>query len=550
MAKKKVNIPPKPDREVNSKSADFMDGLDDTVTEDQHPEDKTTDLDALNKQIDAWLAEYAGSEWSDNRFHDFVEQLLRAQALDVNRDRLVDRCLRQWGSDAPKGKSLEGVWRRIETQIFSPSDSAESSLNQRLSDLGIQNPEPWPDPVNGSQLLDEIEHELRQFITASGEHSYPLMALWALHTHCLDHEWLATSPRLVFTSPRAGCGKSTAMKALWCLAPRAIMASSMTAAVLFRVIDEVAPSVFVDELDSSPEMVRDIAATAKSGYRRNEASVLRCEGDDNTPTAYATFAAMAFAGIGKRLDGALESRCLEVVLHGRTQREAQEASRLKPREQSRLQNELLPQAIRWAVDAEPQLALVGDMPSTLAVDRFLDLIEPLWTIAQAIGGKWPQRFQEAITALQSSKEDPRTKNGDILLDTIRLAHAEANHRTDAGTPTEWHALRFTAAELWRGLTAIDNGKWCDGASGKPLTAHTMERALTQFAPPGVGTLAKRTDNPDTFQCIEASRTTTGGPRGTRAASVKAGRNRKRAIHMTDLQYAVDRYIKPEDITDI
>lgn len=430
--------------------------------------------------------------------------------------------------------------------------SAEVDLDQRLSDLGIHNPEPWGEPVDGEILANEIESELRRFITAA-DHSYPLMTLWTLHVHCLGHGWLATTPRLVFTSPRHGCGKSTAMKALWCLSPRAMMASSMTAAVLFRVIDEVGPSLFVDEIDSSPEMLRDIAACAKSGYRKNEASVLRCEGEDNVPTAYSTFAAMAFAGIGRKMDGALESRCLTIPLHGRTQEEAQKASRLKPREQARLQGYLLPKAIRWASDNERALGAIGDMPSNIAVDRMLDLLEPLWTVAQCIGGNWPQRFLTAVAGLLDDKEDVRTRAGDLLTDVLRLAVAEAEYRTEKGNPTEWHELKFTAAELWRGLTAIDSGKWIDGSGAKALTIHSMERALSPFAPPGCRGLAKRVDNPDVLTCIEPSRAITpGGHRSIRAvtAMAKGGRNRRRAIAMADLQYARERYVEDDLIVDI
>src|SRR6266566_1434936 len=48
--------------------------------------------------------------------------------------------------------------------------------------IGWQEPEPWPEPVNGADLLDAIARELRRFVflpKLTGE----MLALWDLHTY-------------------------------------------------------------------------------------------------------------------------------------------------------------------------------------------------------------------------------------------------------------------------------------------------------------------------------------------------------------------------------
>ena len=511
-----------------------------------------TNLDAINDVIDNWLQQRSEASWSDNAFHDFVDKLLQDNALDTNRDRLIAGVIKQWPEGGLKRQTLERVWRTAEKEMLNASRTNDGSNADRLNELGIYDPAPWSQPVDGLSLADEIEIETRKFITAA-DHYYPVLVLWVLHSHCIGHDgWLDCSPRLVFRSPAAGCGKSTALRVLRAMCPRAMMTSSMTGAAMFRVTQEIQPTLFVDEIDN-PGILTDISSLAKSGYKRGESSVLRCvsDGSDNLiTTAFQIFSALALAGIGRQLDGALQSRCLEIVLHGRTAAEARAATRFKSKEQRRLQETILSRAMRWAQDARLDLAAIGSMPDHDVVSRDLDLWEPLWTIAEVIGGRWPSLLKSSLDALTKNRDAPIDRQGDILLDVVRLAYAEAQYRSEKGAPTEWINLKFTAAELWRGMTIVDSGKWNEGQNGsKGLTVHSMERALSPYKPTEKKSLSELTDDPDTFTFIQGSHIRSLGQRAATSSSVKM-RNRRRAIHMKDLADAASRYVHSEDITDI
>ena len=54
--------------------------------------------------------------------------------------------------------------------------------------------EPWPDPVDGAELLDAIVAQLRRFVVAD-EHQLIAVALWIVHTHCFEAWWI--SPKLL-----------------------------------------------------------------------------------------------------------------------------------------------------------------------------------------------------------------------------------------------------------------------------------------------------------------------------------------------------------------
>src|SRR5437667_10668967 len=73
-----------------------------------------------------------------------------------------------------------------------------------------------PEPVNGTQLLDEIAWAFRRHLSLP-DRAADAIALWVLFAHTFD-AWQA-SPRLLFSSPVPQCGKSTALTMLGKLTP-------------------------------------------------------------------------------------------------------------------------------------------------------------------------------------------------------------------------------------------------------------------------------------------------------------------------------------------
>ena len=80
----------------------------------------------------------------------------------------------------------------------------------------LADPEPWPDPVYGSQLLDKIAATARaHLVLPSG--APETIALWVLFTHA--HDCFQISPLLTITSPTPECGKTTLLTMLGRLFP-------------------------------------------------------------------------------------------------------------------------------------------------------------------------------------------------------------------------------------------------------------------------------------------------------------------------------------------
>lgn len=109
--------------------------------------------------------------------------------------------------------------------------------------LKLLEPEPWPEPVDGAALLDEIAKAFRTHV-ALPDRADVALPLWAAHTYLMDL-WDHT-PRLGVTNPEKRCGKTTLLIVLGFLVWRLLPASNTTAAATFRAIDQAQPTLLID----------------------------------------------------------------------------------------------------------------------------------------------------------------------------------------------------------------------------------------------------------------------------------------------------------------
>src|SRR6266566_2525933 len=94
--------------------------------------------------------------------------------------------------------------------------------------------EPWPIPVDGADLLDEIYRVFKEHVIL-GDQGYVAGALWVPHTFCF--KLFHTTPRLFIHSPTHACGKSTVLDLLEKLVHRPLATSDATGAAVVRLIE-------------------------------------------------------------------------------------------------------------------------------------------------------------------------------------------------------------------------------------------------------------------------------------------------------------------------
>src|ERR1041385_8808228 len=107
--------------------------------------------------------------------------------------------------------------------------------------------EPWPEPVEGRELLGELEGQLKRFVVL-GRWVPETLAIWIVHTYAFQLRNVATY--IGVESPEKRCGKTTLLTVLSELVNRPVVASNISSPAFFRVIEETRPTLLIDEADT------------------------------------------------------------------------------------------------------------------------------------------------------------------------------------------------------------------------------------------------------------------------------------------------------------
>jgi putative DNA primase/helicase len=320
--------------------------------------------------------------------------------------------------------------------------------------------DPWPEPINGAALLDEIVREIGRYMIMS-DTDKTIAAIWAVHTHIFDR--FVVTPRLCVRSPLKGCGKTHLFSVLGHLVSRKVMAASITPSVVFRLIERYRPSLLIDEaakmfLDESGEARRILNA----GYRFDGA-VLRNVGDSYEPRMFKVFAPVGFALIGT-LPSDLHSRCICINLKKKLRGEKIEAYRI-----GRMGHldALARKIARWTSDNADAIAGANPELPPSVINRDGDLWAVMLSIAKAAGGDWETRVKQAIDAVIPSDDD--AEQLEKLLADIKVVFAEkaAKGETEISSTAMEHELVGMLGRPWAEM----------GKSRKPLTAAKLARML-------------------------------------------------------------------------
>jgi hypothetical protein len=387
-----------------------------------------------------------------------IEKLARLAPLDYDRAR----------KDA--GKRL-GISRLSLLDGLVKAKRAELGLDggDGLQGRAIEfpEPEPWPEPVNGAELVDAIAVNIRRHVVMS-DAARDAGALWVVHTYLTDR--FVVSPRLGVRSATKGCGKTLFLDVLGRLVRRPLPSASVTPATIFRVVESHGPTLLIDEADTFLRDNDELRGMLNSGHRRG-GSVLRLVGDEHAPRAFATYGACAIALIGS-LPDTLHDRAIAIDLKRRLASEKVEPFRL---DRAGHLEELARKAARWSQDNAEQLADADPAMPANVINREADNWRPLLAIADAAGGEWPQRARAAAQAAHSTgmSDDALLE---LLLADIQDVFADKGVKVRDKSGAE--RIEMASADLVDELIAIAGHPWAEmGKSEKPLTQYQLARRL-------------------------------------------------------------------------
>ena len=315
---------------------------------------------------------------SNNELEAAIDRLSAMTPLDYDRVRK---------SEAEKlGVRLSTLDEAVERRRPRTEDLGDESISGQGQAITFPTIETWPSPVDGVELLDEIEAAYKRYAVMPDE-GIVAAALWSIFTHC--YEEFEHSPRLALQSPEPRCGKTTVLKITERLVNRALRADNVTAAALFRMIERYAPTILVDEADAFAKENEELRGIINSGHERGGA-VIRTVGEDFEPRQFKTWAPMLISGIGG-LAGTIEDRSIIVRLQRK--RGDEQVERLCSNTCGHL-HDLARKIVRWLKD-QPGAFRDADppIPDQLG-DRAADNWRPLLAIADEAGGRWPDAGKE------------------------------------------------------------------------------------------------------------------------------------------------------------
>jgi putative DNA primase/helicase len=330
----------------------------------------------------------------------------------------------------------------------------DSTVQGRQIDL--PETEPWPDPVDGAEVLDAIAKCHRDYV-ALPDYAADVCALWEAHCHCF--EAFDITPRLNVTSPEKGCGKTTLLDVIALFVPRPLRTENLTAAVLFRLIEARQPTVLADEYDSWLRDDEELRSMFNAGHRRG-GQALRCEGDNHEVRAFRVFGPAALCGIGA-LPGTLHDRSIVIGL------ERAKRGEIPKRFDSRrtnCENELCRKLARWSMDNRGHLESCDPVLPEGASNRLADNWRPLSAIAEVAGGDWPRRCADAFAKLTRNDADAEGIRILLLTDIRQVITGE----------------RIFSKDLVHELAGLTERPWLEVCRGKPITERWLARNLAAF----------------------------------------------------------------------
>lgn len=271
--------------------------------------------------------------------------------------------------------------------------------------------EPWPDPVDGAALLDELVATIERHAILP-EHAPVAIALWILHAHAID---AAThSPILCLMSPEKRCGKTTVAKIVKGLAPRGFHSSNTTEAALFRMVEDDKPTLIIDEADTFLRDNPALRGILNAGHDRESAVVPRANSETGKVETFSAWAPKVIALINK-LPDTLEDRSIVIPLERK--KPHQKVDRLPSPIVSGFRD-LRRRAARWTEDNIDRLRGANPPIPERLDDRASDNWRSLFAIADSISSEWGKKARVAALGLQR-EDDAEDSIGVQLLRDIR-----------------------------------------------------------------------------------------------------------------------------------
>jgi Protein of unknown function (DUF3631) len=270
-----------------------------------------------------------------------------------------------------------------------PADcSAELAAMRGLGEEDLQ--------LIGQQILEESCQFINRFSVLPSRAAGWALGLWA-GTNWI-YESFTDTARMHITALTYGAGKTRVMELVNLLCPNPQMMAKITGPALYHIIDERHPApLALDEADAifgQGQRAEDLRGILNAGYKYNGTMTRVVKGE---ACDFSVFCPVIFAGKGK-LPKSLEDRSVTIMM---TQRKpGQQMDRFVPKMHEPMGRKTGLMLGAWATKVQgPAGDILWDDPPEGLADRQVDILTPMYALAQMAGGVWPERFAEIVDVL-------------------------------------------------------------------------------------------------------------------------------------------------------
>ncbi len=323
--------------------------------------------------------------------------------------------------------------------------------------------EPWPEAVDGSELLNNIYATISNFVIADRE-SKEAASAWVVLTWLADYATVL--PMAMVTAPEKGCGKTVFLSVLEKLSCRPLQTSCITPSALFRSVDAWKPTLLIDEADTFCRENEELRGILNSGHTRNSAYVIKTEeiAGERIPKRFNTWAPKAIAGIKlESLNATLTSR--SIILPLRRKKADESVQNLRHCDSSIF--EVLKQKIyRWSLDNGEAFSKLKPELEELQ-NRDSDNWEPLLAIGKITGDEWFSRIKHAAIKITGAQEESPSLEHELLSDIKKAFQVKA-------------VSRISTANLLDELLKDELAAWITYNRGFPMKPRQLANKLKSY----------------------------------------------------------------------
>lgn len=321
--------------------------------------------------------------------------------------------------------------------------------------------------IDGAEILTRVFDFIRRFVHLSVAQA-TIAAIWIAHTYGIDAATITLY--LAISSATKQSGKTRLLEVFELLVNKPWLTGRVTAACLIRKVDQVRPTLLLDESDAAfsgeKEYAEALRGVLNTGFcAGGVASCCVGQGANITFKDFKTYCAKAIAGIGN-LPETVADRSIPIRLQRK--RPGETVARFRRRYAKHEAAEIKASVSDWISSIVDHLKEAEPCIPDELTDRQQDGIEPLLAIADEAGGTWPETLRAAVLEIFRSEAAEDQNIGVQLLGDLRAIFDATQ------------ADKMFTADLLTALKEIETSPWADWGNGKGLTPHALSKLLKPF----------------------------------------------------------------------